>query len=94
MMKPVFYNNYLEIIVNLIFVCKIDKRFEKGNRKKKFPFFMCFQKGCHRIEILTYFQSLLFTLAYLCLKICFVLFVLLLYVPSQQLWSLRDGQFT
>ena len=23
-----------------------------------------------------------------------VLFVLLLYVPSQQLWSLRDGQFT
>ena len=22
------------------------------------------------------------------------LFVLLLYVPSQQLWSLRDGQFT
>ena len=24
----------------------------------------------------------------------FVLFVLLLYVPSQQLWSLRDGQFT
>ena len=27
-------------------------------------------------------------------KIGFVLFVLLLYVPSQQLWSLRDGQFT
>ena len=25
---------------------------------------------------------------------CFVLFVLLLYVPSQQLWSWRDGQFT
>ena len=26
---------------------------------------------------------------------CFVcLFVVLLYVPSQQLWSLRDGQFT
>ena len=26
---------------------------------------------------------------------CFVcLFVLMLYVPSQQLWSLRDGQFT
>ena len=25
-------------------------------------------------------------------RIC--LFVLLLYVPSQQLWSLRDGQFT
>ena len=24
----------------------------------------------------------------------FVLFVMLLYVPSQQLWSLRDGQFT
>ena len=24
----------------------------------------------------------------------FVLFVLLLYVPSQQLWSLRDGQLT
>ena len=24
----------------------------------------------------------------------FVLFILLLYVPSQQLWSLRDGQFT
>ena len=24
----------------------------------------------------------------------FVLFVLLLYVPSQQLWSLWDGQFT
>ena len=23
-----------------------------------------------------------------------VLFVLLLYIPSQQLWSLRDGQFT
>ena len=25
-------------------------------------------------------------------RVC--LFVLLLYVPSQQLWSLRDGQFT
>ena len=25
---------------------------------------------------------------------CICLFVLLLYVPSQQLWSLRDGQFT
>ena len=24
----------------------------------------------------------------------YLLFVLLLYVPSQQLWSLRDGQFT
>ena len=24
----------------------------------------------------------------------FFFFVLLLYVPSQQLWSLRDGQFT
>ena len=24
----------------------------------------------------------------------FCLFVLLLYIPSQQLWSLRDGQFT
>ena len=24
----------------------------------------------------------------------FCLFVLLLYVPSQQLWSLQDGQFT
>ena len=24
----------------------------------------------------------------------FVLYVLLLYIPSQQLWSLRDGQFT
>ena len=23
-----------------------------------------------------------------------ILFVLVLYVPSQQLWSLRDGQFT
>ena len=29
-----------------------------------------------------------------CLINLFVLFVLLLYVPSQQLWSLRDGQFT
>ena len=27
-----------------------------------------------------------------CLFVC--LFVLLLYVSSQQLWSLRDGQFT
>ena len=27
-----------------------------------------------------------------CNNVC--LFVLLLYVPSQQLWSLRDGQFT
>ena len=27
-------------------------------------------------------------------SVLFVLFVLLLYVPSQQLWSLRDGQFT
>ena len=27
-------------------------------------------------------------------SILFVLFVLLLCVPSQQLWSLRDGQFT
>ena len=31
----------------------------------------------------------------LIIEIDFVcLFVLLLYVPSQQLWSLRDGQFT
>ena len=29
----------------------------------------------------------------LCISL-FCLFVLLLYVPSQQLWSLRDGQFT
>ena len=29
---------------------------------------------------------------FVCLFVC--LFVLLLYVPSQQLWSLRDGQFT
>ena len=30
-----------------------------------------------------------------CFKGClFCLFVLLLYVPSQQLWSLQDGQFT
>ena len=28
------------------------------------------------------------------LKTQLVLFVLLLYVPSQELWSLRDGQFT
>ena len=27
-------------------------------------------------------------------KYMFFLFVCLLYVPSQQLWSLRDGQFT
>ena len=27
-------------------------------------------------------------------NVCFCLFVLYLYVPSQQLWSLRDGQFT
>ena len=26
--------------------------------------------------------------------IAVILFVVLLYVPSQQLWSLRDGQFT
>ena len=26
--------------------------------------------------------------------VCLFLFVLLLYLPSQQLWSLRDGQFT
>ena len=32
------------------------------------------------------------TLAMLDIYIC--LFVLLLYVPSQQLWSLRDGEFT
>ena len=32
---------------------------------------------------------------HVCFKGClFCLFVLLLYVPSQQLWSLRDGQFT
>ena len=30
--------------------------------------------------------------AYMSLFVC--LFVLLLYVPSQQLWSWRDGQFT
>ena len=30
---------------------------------------------------------------YTSLTVCFVLF-LLLYVPCQQLWSLRDGQFT
>ena len=30
----------------------------------------------------------------ICYQSLFVLFVLLLYVPSQQLWSLRDGQFT
>ena len=28
------------------------------------------------------------------IEFCFVLFVLLLYVPSQQLWSWPDGQFT
>ena len=28
------------------------------------------------------------------MHVLFVLFVLLLYVPSQQLWSWRDGQFT
>ena len=28
------------------------------------------------------------------LILCFVCLFLLLYVPSQQLWSLRDGQFT
>ena len=27
-------------------------------------------------------------------NVCLFLFVLLLYVPSQQLWSWRDGQFT
>ena len=27
-------------------------------------------------------------------EVAICLFVLLLYVPSQQLWSLRDGQFT
>ena len=27
-------------------------------------------------------------------QVFFCLFVCLLYVPSQQLWSLRDGQFT
>ena len=31
-------------------------------------------------------------LGFVCLFVC--LFVLLLYVPSQQLWSLRDSQFT
>ena len=29
---------------------------------------------------------------FVCLFVC--LFVLLLYAPSQQLWSLQDGQFT
>ena len=29
-----------------------------------------------------------------CWALFVCLFVLLLYVPSQQLWSLRDGQFT
>ena len=33
------------------------------------------------------------TIVYSC-DFLFCLFVLLLYVPSQQLWSLRDGQFT
>ena len=27
-------------------------------------------------------------------NVCFVCLFLLLYVPNQQLWSLRDGQFT
>ena len=34
-----------------------------------------------------------FTLSYVC-EILLGWLVLLLYVPSQQLWSLRDGQFT
>ena len=33
-------------------------------------------------------------MAFIIKIICLFLFVLLLYVPSQQLWSLRDGQFT
>ena len=38
-----------------------------------------------------FYPALIFT-AYRLVFVC--LFVLLLYVPSQQLWSLRDGQFT
>ena len=38
------------------------------------------------------FDGLLSQYAHVGLFVC--LFVCLLYVPSQQLWSLRDGQFT
>ena len=31
---------------------------------------------------------------FMCVCVCVCVCVLLLYVPSQQLWSLRDGQFT
>ena len=43
------------------------------------------------VALFVLFQLCLFYFKF-CLFVC--LFVLLLYVPSQQLWSLRDGQFT
>ena len=41
-----------------------------------------------------YFFLLFFFFNFLTLLSPYVLFVLLLYVPSQKLWSWRDGQFT
>ena len=44
---------------------------------------------------LTYFGTFsVFELSAILSVNCVCLCVLLLYVPSQQLWSLRDGQFT
>ena len=37
---------------------------------------------------------LLLCYSVVCTVVSFVCLFLLLYVPSQQLWSLRDGQFT
>ena len=66
-------------------------------KQSKFSFyFILFLEDLKFINLLTMLQA---ELQYICnvkedKGVFFCLFVLLLYVPSQQLWSLRDGQFT
>ena len=45
-----------------------------------------------KIDLSYVFTINMYRIAENCMEKC--LSVLLLYVPSQQLWSLRDGQFT
>ena len=54
----------------------------KGSAKHQYP-------HISNVITLVHFVARKLAITYL-----MVLFILLLYVPSQQLWSLRDGQFT
>ena len=54
----------------------------------------CQEKGIHNISLCSEHISYMWTANNLVRLVYSDLFVLLLYVPSQQLWSLQDGQFT